>query len=586
MRKFFVLSIAVLITAAALFSSAGNAAAASPDAALYRKAELKYTRLQADKKKRRMRHLWEGCMADLDGLVERYPKSAYAGKAAFLKAEASAGMYRVSRTQRDLDAAVEAYEQYLERYPKASGSQAAKKALKALTGVDYAAPARAAPAITDAARPGNPPVIEVVPAAGTAQTVAPDGDRPAHAPGIVSVREIRHWSNQGYTRVVIDLDGEVRYEARRIKGPDRLFFDIRRARVAGAAKDAVNINDGILRTVRASQYDADTVRVVLDLASLADYKALMLSNPARLVVDVTGKDAVRRTRGGRVITLRSIDGRGNAPVLAPAEKAPPTREENAAAVPAHVPAVETAAASVSTPIGICIGTIVIDPGHGGKDTGAIGRNGLLEKDVVLDVGLRLREIIRRELGCKVIMTRDRDVFIDLDARPGIAVQHDADLFISVHANASRNSTARGIETYLLNLTKDRNIMEVAARENMTTLKNMGALEAILKDLILDSKRDESLRLAHAIQDGLVKSLLREGRASFNKGVKQGPFLVLYGASMPSILTEVGFISNPDEESLLGSPGYRQEIAQAIFDGIKDYVSTSTVASYAQETPAL
>ena len=224
-----------------------------------------------------------------------------------------------------------------------------------------------------------------------------------------------------------------------------------------------------------------------------------------------------------------------------------------------------------------IGTIVIDPGHGGKDTGAIGCNGLYEKDVVLDIGLKLRAIIKKNFACKVVMTRDRDVFIDLDARPGIAVQNDADLFISIHANASKSPSAHGIETYLLNLTKDRNIMEVADRENFTAAKNMGSLDVILKDLILDSKRDESLKLAHFVQTSLVTDLHKDG--VLNKGVKQGPFLVLYGASMPSILTEVGFITNPEEESHLADPQYREEVAQAIFDGIKEYLGSSRIASY-------
>ena len=226
---------------------------------------------------------------------------------------------------------------------------------------------------------------------------------------------------------------------------------------------------------------------------------------------------------------------------------------------------------------MCIGTIVIDPGHGGKDTGAIGCNGLYEKDVVLDIGLKLRDIIKKNYACKVVMTRNKDVFIDLDARPGIAVQNDADLFISIHANASKSPSAHGIETYLLNLTKDRNIMEVAARENFTPVRNMGSLDVILKDLILDSKRDESLRLAHAVQASLVTDLHKDNVV--NKGVKQGPFLVLYGASMPSILTEVGFITNPEEESHLADPQYREAVAQAIFDGIKEYLGSSRIASF-------
>src|SRR5512135_2083753 len=227
----------------------------------------------------------------------------------------------------------------------------------------------------------------------------------------------------------------------------------------------------------------------------------------------------------------------------------------------------------------CIGCIVIDPGHGGKDTGALGHGGLKEKDVVLDIGKRLRDLIREQLGCKVVMTRDTDVFIDLDARP--AKQKDADIFISIHANASRDRAARGIETYLLNTTKDRHIMELAARENMMDVGRMGDMGVILRDLVLDTKREGSLRLAHAVHEKLVDEMKGANGSLNNRDVKQGPFWVLYGAEMPSILTEVGFITNPEEEQLLGTPEYRQKLANAIFDGIKDYINTTKTASPAQ-----
>ena len=231
----------------------------------------------------------------------------------------------------------------------------------------------------------------------------------------------------------------------------------------------------------------------------------------------------------------------------------------------------------------CIGCIVIDPGHGGKDTGALGHGGLKEKDVVLDIGRRLRELIRDQLGCKVVMTRDTDVFIDLDARP--AKQKDADIFISIHANASRDRAARGIETYLLNTSKDRHIMELAARENMMDVDKMGDMGVILRDLVLDTKREGSLRLAHAVHGKLVDEMKGANNLLNNRDVKQGPFWVLYGAEMPSILTEVGFITNPEEEQLLGSPEYRQKLAAAIFDGIKDYINTTKAATNGQK-PAI
>jgi N-acetylmuramoyl-L-alanine amidase len=603
-------------------------AAQGPEQKMYQKADARLSRLTKDSRKRRMRDQWERSISDFDNIVSKYPNSQYAGKSMYKKAEACAGMYRVSRTQHDLDMAIEAYEQFVAKYPKSADVKGARAGLKSLTGVDPSTASASRRKDKSASVPGSPVAsaesnTDDARASVPVKAAADDRDKVvSKAPasevvgtrstgGLVSIKGIRHWSNKGYTRVVIDLDGDVTYKARRIKRPDRLFFDIRRSRITAPLKStAIEINDGILKTVRPSQYNKDTVRVVLDLASLASYRALLFSDPPRLVVDVTGKDApgkeihAQRLGHARLITLRSIDKGGRAqalasqPVIQNAEQSQPAAEQaspeqntvqpaGAQGETSQPPAGQGAAPaaaeaqkplSLAQQMGLCIGTIVIDPGHGGKDTGAIGKNGLLEKDVVLDVGLRLRDILREELGCKVVMTRDRDIFIDLDARPGTAVQNDADLFISIHANASRNRQARGIETYLLNLTKDRNIMEVAARENMTTLKNMGALDIILKDLILDNKRDESLRLAHAVQANLVRDLQKVNGAVMDKGAKQGPFLVLYGASMPSILTEVGFISNPDEESLLASPGYRQEVAQAIYDGIKEYIANTKVVA--------
>ena len=678
MRKFLALPIAVLLTTGFLFSfsqtafaakhtkhakhvsrtahasksahaskaaKAGKASkaekASGPEQKLYKDATAKLAKLEKDKKKRKLRTSWEACIAEFDKLIKKYPKSPYAGYALFSKGDAYSRMYRFSTLQSDLDKAADIYEEFVDKYPD---NEYADEALQRLAGIyknegDDDSAARCYRKIAGE-YPKSPYAksakakVKSLPKTKAQAVKAEAKDTPkaeaASKPlvdvaGLSKVTEIRHWSNGGYTRVVIDLGGPVTFVAKRLRNPDRLFFDLKKASLNSTLKDSsIAINDGILKYVRASQNDAETVRVVLDLESIATYRTLMLPDPQRLVIDVTGKDAPAKTAGsGRVITVGpfkeekaasaapaapaaqttvpvvpaatttpAVATTPPAPVTPPAPKGvvevtplppvKPTAPAQAAlpkpVAPAIKPAVP-ATLSLAQQLGLCVGTIVIDPGHGGKDTGAIGQDGLYEKDVVLDIGLRLKEILEREVGCKVVMTRDRDVFIDLDARPGCAVQHDADLFVSIHANASPNSKATGIETYLLNLTKDRNIMEVAARENMTTLKNMGDLDVILKDLILDNKRDESLRLAHAVQESMVGELRQANKGAHDKGVKQGPFLVLYGASMPSILTEVGFISNKKEEEHLADPEYREKIADAIFDGIKDYISSTKVAAY-------
>ncbi len=611
-RPFFYLFIFALILAQSAFFQEQALAGPKPRRA-YDAARADYARLLKDKKRQKLRSAWEICINRFDRISSSSRGTKYARLASYYSAEARERLYKISRVHSDLVRAGRAYLRCVKDYPKSREAAKARKRLKALgiapdrlaarksTGsVVYERPAlkgnRRGRVITlsRASRPVNDGILtsSLTPAAvqgNTPETAqGADSTKPDTEKKLVRINEIRHWSNVGYTRVVIDMDGEAGYTSGRLKNPDRLFFDLKNAYLPKGHEDvSIDVNDGVLRRIRASQYNADTVRVALDLASIASSRTLMLQNPTRLIIDVSGKSQPINT-----VCRTDVPGEGykNMSSHAPKQKTSEPQKTAPASVPApapaaFAPATTASAASVaakpaSRPQPCGIGTIVIDPGHGGKDTGAIGCNGLYEKNVVLDIGLRLRKIIRRNFNCKVVMTRDRDVFIPLDERPGIAVQNDADLFISIHANASRDPAAHGIETYLLNLTKDRHIMQVAERENMTELKSMGPLEAILKDLILDSKRDDSLRLAHCVQSCLISDLRKYDVK--NKGVKQGPFLVLYGASMPSILTEVGFITNPEEEARLARPAYRQKIAQAIFDGIKKYLRNPSVTAY--QTP--
>ncbi len=558
----------------------------------YAAARADYGRLLKNNKKRRLRSAWERCISRFDKISSSSRGTRYGRLASYYRAEAGERLYEISRVRRDLIRAKKAYSECIKAYPRSREATKARRRLKAL-GFDTAKSTGSAVyehpllkgnkrgRVITLSRASGPVNAETLTTSFPPAAVQEDAQKtpagadstPPDASGqLTRINEIRHWSNVGYTRVVIDMEGEVSYTSSRLKDPNRLFFDLKDARLPKNNHKGISIdvNDGVLRRIRASQYNADTVRVVLDLASIASSRTLMLQNPARLIIDVSGKNQPINT-----VCRTDISTEGYKNISSPAPGPKPSAPQKSAAVSA--PAAPATAKPAARPQTCGIGTIVIDPGHGGKDTGAIGCNGLYEKNVVLDIGLRLRKIIRKNFKCRVVMTRDRDVFIPLDERPGIAVQNDADLFISIHANASRNPSAHGIETYLLNLTKDRNIMEVAERENMTELKSMGPLESILKDLILDSKRDDSLRLAHCVQSCLISDLHKYDVN--NKGVKQGPFLVLYGASMPSILTEVGFITNPQEEARLAEPKYRQKIAQAIFDGIKKYLRNPSVTAY-------
>jgi N-acetylmuramoyl-L-alanine amidase len=223
-------------------------------------------------------------------------------------------------------------------------------------------------------------------------------------------------------------------------------------------------------------------------------------------------------------------------------------------------------------LGLKIGKIVIDPGHGGHDTGTIGPNGLEEKDLVLDVSRRLGKLLQTRLGAEVIYTRRDDTFIPLETRTAIANQEAADLFVSVHANSSRDSDARGVETYYLNFTSSPDALEVAARENAVSEESIHELQDLVKKIALKEKIEESHEFASDVQHSLHSGLAARNPGLRDRGVKKAPFIVLIGANMPSILAEISFVSNPGDERRLETADYRQKIAESLYRGIAKYVS--------------
>jgi N-acetylmuramoyl-L-alanine amidase len=354
----------------------------------------------------------------------------------------------------------------------------------------------------------------------------------------IRVNGIRHFSSSDYTRIVIDLTNPAEFSKNRLSNPDRLYFDLKNASIAKEIKTNLPIGDGILKRIRAAQFNSNTVRVVFDIEEISDYKSFVIDNPARLVIDLYGKSR-KSQKPDASLTKRRI---------------------------------------------------VVDAGHGGHDSGAIGPGRLFEKDVVLDIALKLGKVLMRDPLNEVVFTRDRDVFIPLEERTAIANRENADLFVSIHANASPNRQARGIETYLLNWTDDEEAMRVAARENQISLKKMKAMnkqmdtvDAILSGLMRENKRDESVKLANYIQRSLVFDLDRNFRNVTDLGVKQALFYVLFGAKMPSVLVEVSFISNREEEKRLSQDSYRMEVAEAIAKGLDRYVNATPIIQKVAES---
>ena len=339
------------------------------------------------------------------------------------------------------------------------------------------------------------------------------------------VKDINYWSSPDYTRIAIELSEPVEFTKSRLSNPDRIFFDLKNASIAKETRTSLPIGDGILKSVRASQFTGETVRVVFDIEEISDLKCFLIENPSKLVIDLYGK-------GGQT---------GKAEPLTVKRR------------------------------------IVIDAGHGGHDPGAVGPQKLYEKDVVLDVALKVRKFLMKDAQNEVFLTRETDVFIPLEQRTAFANRKNADLFVSIHANASPNRMAKGIETYLLNWTDDEEANKVAARENKISLRKMKALnkqfdilDVIKTDLMRENKRDESLKLANYLQKSLISNIEDSNKHVRDLGVKQALFYVLFGASMPSVLAEISFISNPDEEKLLSKESYKTDIAKSIVDGINAY----------------
>ena len=367
-----------------------------------------------------------------------------------------------------------------------------------------------------------------------------------------SVSEIRHWSNPNYTRLVISVDSKTTFTYRLLKKDPsiqvpyrRLYIDIANARLSPALQRSIPINDGLLKMARVGQYDGNTVRVVLDIESIEDFKIFPLGDPFRIVIDVTGEPVAGFAGSGDAVGGPRI----------PAINTPPL----------------SSTPSLSQQLGLKVKRIVIDPGHGGKDPGAIGKKGLKEKDVTLKLAKMLEKELKGKLDADIILTRRTDVFIPLEERTAIANSRDADLFVSLHINASPRRAASGVETYTLNISNDEEVMRIAARENATSRRSVSDLQFILNDLIKTAKTNDSVRLAEAVQLKLVTNLRSKYRDVKGNGVKGAPFYVLVGTKMPAILVEASFISNPTEESRLRDDRYLQEIVKGISKGLVEYI---------------
>jgi N-acetylmuramoyl-L-alanine amidase/type II secretory pathway predicted ATPase ExeA len=403
------------------------------------------------------------------------------------------------------------------------------------------------------------------------------------------------------TRVVIALSDTVQYESGRISPPDRIYFDLHRARLSPSlGLKTVHVDNGLIQTVRTAQNQDEVVRVVLDVTGATSYSTRLLSNPYRLVIDAYPRalEAASQSSGDGPSSHVSADARNDsAPVSQPvsdhetAAAAQSARLSAGRAVPAPartdstktigglvVPPQPSATPvggnrSLTRELGLKISRIVIDPGHGGRDTGTIGPHGVLEKNVCLDVALRLGNLIEENLpNTEVIYTRSTDRYVSLEERTAIANQAKADLFISIHANSSDDHAVRGVETYYLNLATSPESARVATRENAFSQMQLHDLQDLIKKIAGNDKMKESRELAIDIQNSLSRRLQRVNWREANRGVKRAPFVVLIGAEMPSVLSEISFVSNANDEHLLANSDHRERMAEGLFNGIAAYLA--------------
>jgi N-acetylmuramoyl-L-alanine amidase len=446
---------------------------------------------------------------------------------------------------------------------------------------------------------------------------------------MAQVTGIRHWSTPNYTRVAIDLGDDVTYEAARVPSPDRIYFDLHGTRLAQelVGKSFSVTDDGFLKKIRAAQFSNDMTRVVLDVNDVTEYSAFLLPNPYRLIIDIHGGSkaepgaavvsvpmqraatsaptvpnttAVKAGSSFDVAALSAQPGRVEAtsqptsqPISAVVKDASaagttaPTasmmpgaaakrtkkgrvvKDPDAGPARAAVPTADGETSLVRA-LGLKIGRIVIDAGHGGHDTGTLGVDGIQEKDVVLDVALRVGQLLHDRLGAEIIYTRSDDTFIPLETRTAIANKAQADLFLSIHANSSPDASARGVETYYLNFTSSPDALETAARENAVSDQSIHQLSDLVKKIALKDKIEESREFAGDVETSLYSGLQKGNAGLKDRGVKKAPFVVLIGANMPSILAEISFVTNEKDARQLQEPDYRQRVAESLYKGVAKY----------------
>jgi N-acetylmuramoyl-L-alanine amidase len=500
-------------------------------------------------------------VAEYEALARRYPRSGYSDNALFQAALISGDAYRQFGDETDRQTALRLFADLAARFPTSSLNRQVPVHAQRLGATMGSAPTVSAVRKTD-----QRALLKAI-----RRDVLPDA-----------------------VRVTLELEREATFHDERIDGPPRVFIDLQDTRTTEELKDvSVGFADDVVRQIRVGRHIGAT-RVVLDLEGAARHSVYALYDPYRIVIDFERSASVAPaparevqvapTREAAAAATREA---GFAPrraaQIAPtgAAQVAPTGAASVAPTPVPASANRAGGFSIARQLGLGISRVVLDPGHGGYDPGARVK-GLNEADITLDVAQRLEKLLLKKPGVEVLLTRRANVYVALEERTAIANQSAADLFLSIHVNASTNARAHGIETYFLNFAPNPEAEAIAARENAGSSKTMHHLPDIVRAIALNNKIDESRDFAAIVQSAMFDRLKKSNRQARNLGVKQAPFMVLIGATMPSVLTEISFLTNRQEARLLRTSQYRQAIAEALLAGISKYQTSlkaaQTVAS--------
>jgi N-acetylmuramoyl-L-alanine amidase len=562
------LAAVIVLSLCLLLAPPASAASSGPAHTLYLRAQTTEGKLRKSRTLQKSRAEWEKAVLAYRKVVARYPRSGYCDNALLAVGKLYGDMAERFRSDQYRSDAISAYRLLVSHYPSSSLGDDALWAVVQLerdTG-DRGRLARAGKAyLATFPRGGRASKVKSLMRQKTPAAKVPSPP----PPGLARVFDLRFWSGKTSTRVVLDLERKVELDSDRAKNPERLWIDLIGTRLhPNLEKRVFPVGDGLLERVRIAQNRPEAVRVVLDFKEAWEHNFFYLDAPPRLVIDVKGHSAAA-----------TVARKGDPP--SPQGKKPPAGRSSppagraasaARAAPEPPKANRGGSYSLARQLGLGARRIVIDPGHGGHDPGTIGRRGLQEKDLVLDVSLRLARLVKAELGAEVIMTRSTDVFVPLEERTAIANTKRADLFLSVHANGVRSPKADGIETYFLNFAKSPHAEAVAARENAISEATLKDLQGLVKAITLNSKIDESRDFAASVQEAMVKGARRAHRVR-DRGVQTAPFYVLIGADMPAVLAEIAFVSNPATERRLKTASYRDVIARSLFRGVKSYLES-------------